>query len=234
MLIGSLLGTVVLLGCAWYAWPLLYRAYQVRRLEEACRRSRFLALTYDDGPGERLTGELLDLLRRFGVRATFFALGRRAQDHLEMLDRVVAEGHEVGWHSWDHLNSWKVSPLRGLRDVRRGFEVLRPWLGPDGLFRPPHGKLTVLTWAWLRNRGVRLGWWTVDSGDTSAAHRNADQVLKRVIGGGGVVLMHDFDGSQERAQYVLSLTERLLRTAETQHLTIVPLGRILRKEREGA
>jgi peptidoglycan-N-acetylglucosamine deacetylase len=199
-----------------------------RRLEARCRETRSLVLTYDDGPGRSLTPALLEVLADRGARATFFALGRRALEAPEVLDRVAAAGHEVGCHSFDHRNAWKVPPAAGVADIDEGYESLARWVRPDGLFRPPYGKLTLATWAALRRRRGRLACWTVVSGDTFGELPRQDDVVDQVVrAGGGVVLMHDFDREPERGEYVTGLTGQLLDAAERHGLTPATLGDVL-------
>ena len=199
-----------------------------RRLEARCRERRALVLSYDDGPGPVLTPAVLEILAGRRAHATFFALGRRAQHAPDVLDRVVAAGHEVGCHSFDHRHAWKVSPRAGVADLDEGFRSLGRWVHPDGLFRPPYGKLTLATWAALRRRGGRLACWTVVSGDTYAELPRREDVVEQVVrSGGGVVLMHDFDREPERCEYVTSLTALLLDAAERHGLAPVTLGDLL-------
>ncbi len=212
------------LGAAWFS-PQGFRLLAVRRLERRCRETRSLVLTYDDGPGPILTPALLDLLAAHEARATFLPLGRRAVEHPEVLDRVAAAGHEIGCHAAFHRNAWKVSPAAGLEDVEVGYSQLARWVPPHGLFRPPHGKLTLATWWALRRRHAPVAWWTFDSGDTFRVLPRVDDVVGAVRrAGGGIVLMHDFDRAPERQTFVLSATERLLKMAREEGLLVQSFG----------
>ncbi len=205
---------------AWY----LLRLRAVRELERLCRVGRGLVLTYDDGPGRRLSRGLVELLGAHGARGTFFLLGRRVVEDAETVDWVYGAGHELGVHSFDHRNAWQT-PGDAVADIEAGYAAAARWVGVDGLFRPPHGKLSYGSWRALRRRGARICWWTVDSGDTWAElpppERTVDAVLRA---GGGVVLMHDFDRSAEREAFVLKTTERLLEAAARESLTVLTLS----------
>ena len=223
------MSTAALLAGAPLALPAHgMRKLAERRLEARCRERRALVLTYDDGPGPVLTPALLEILAERRAGATFFALGRRAQQAPEVLDRVAAAGHEVGCHSFDHQHAWKVSPRAGVADLDEGYRSLARWVRQDGLFRPPYGKLTLATWAALRRRRGRLGCWTIVSGDTYAELPRREDVVEQVVrAGGGVVLMHDFDREPERGEYVTALTVDLLDAAERHGLAPVTLGDVL-------
>jgi peptidoglycan/xylan/chitin deacetylase (PgdA/CDA1 family) len=210
------------------AAPMAARYVGEGRLARRCAKTRTLVLTYDDGPGGSLTPRVLDVLAAHDARATFFALGRQAGTQSALLDRLVREGHEVGCHTYGHVHAWKSAPWTSAKDVSDGFRALAPWVPRSGLFRPPYGKLTPFSWATARAGGARMAWWTHDSGDTWDDLPDAERIVDRVRRArGGVVLMHDFDREEERAAYVLALTERLLRLARDEGLLVVPLGGVL-------
>ncbi len=214
------------LGGAWLS-PHALRLLAERRLLQRCRETRSLVLTYDDGPGPTLTPALLEVLASHGARATFLPLGCRAVDHPEVLDRVARAGHEIGCHAAFHRNAWRVSPRAALEDIAAGYERLSRWVPADGLFRPPHGKLTLATWWALRRRGAPLGWWTHDSGDTADTLPAPDDVVEGVRrDGGGIVLLHDFDREADRRRFVLSATEQLLVMARQRGLSVRAYGEL--------
>jgi len=190
-------------------------------------KSRVLALTYDDGPSSGLTPQLIDLLNSRGARATFFMLGRHAQQHPHIVDRAIKEGHDVGCHSDQHLNAWKVLPWDAVADINAGYKQLSPWIQPNGMFRPPYGKMTLPTYWTLRRRGSPVWWWTIDSGDTHNVLPATSQVAETVRQAkGGIVLMHDSAigaRAQQRNDYVLELTNSLLDLAERESYKVVPL-----------
>ncbi len=216
---------VVLIGALYYGVPFAMRRWQLRSLMARARRERTAVLTYDDGPGPRLTPALLSLLESYGAHATFFSLGRRATTAPDVLDRVRDAGHEVACHAYEHVSAWRSAPGSALRDARRGFQVLARWIDGAGWFRPPHGKLDLATLVWLRARGTGVVWWTLDSGDTWEQRPSPESVAERMIAsGGGVVLLHDFDGTQAHDEFVLATTRTLLEAARTHGIRVRTLG----------
>lgn len=194
-----------------------------------CRRTRSLVLTFDDGPSDAVTIPLLEMLKSARARASFFPTGRSGLPRADLLETIRRAGHEIGCHSMDHLHAWRCGPIAAVRDVSRGFAALDRWLTRPLLFRPPHGKLTALSWA--ASARARLAWWTHDSGDTAAALPPLQRLLDRVAaGGGGVVLFHDFERAgadrDQRHRFVLEATQRLLRLAERDALRVVGFGSI--------
>lgn len=213
-----------LAGSAVYYSPWLWRHYRMNRVRREVVKNRLLALTYDDGPSSALTPQLLDLLQSNGARATFFMLGRHAQQHPQIVDRVLSEGHDIGCHSDQHLNAWKVLPSQSIADINAGYERLSRWIQPDAMFRPPHGKMTLPTYWSIRRRKAPVWWWTIDSGDTRDVLPNISQVGEGLLkAGGGIVLMHDLDRTQQRNDFVLELTAALLDLAQKESFKVTPL-----------
>lgn len=218
-------------GAAFFA-PQLLRPWLVRRLRRVCGQRRTLVLSYDDGPGRKLTPMLLDLLEDQRARATFFVLGMRAARWPEIVTRTVENGHELGCHGYYHRDAWRDSPTAVLADIRRGYDLLARWGQTGSIYRPPRGKLNLASWWALRRRSVPLGFWTIDSGDTHPVLPTPASVVERVQRErGGVVLLHDHDRRRstrtERFRFVLETTERLLETARAEGLTVVTLGQLL-------
>jgi peptidoglycan/xylan/chitin deacetylase (PgdA/CDA1 family) len=220
----GLAATIGVAGSAAYFSPWLWRRYRMNRIRREVVKNRILALTYDDGPSHELTPQVLDLLQRRNARGTFFMLGRNAQQHPEIADRVVEEGHDIGCHSDQHLNAWKALPWEAVADIDAGYEKLSPWIQPNAIYRPPYGKMTLPTYLSLRRRGAPVWWWTIDSGDTREVMPSPAQVADRLRrDGGGIVLMHDLDRTQRRNDFVLELTATLLDVAQQESFKVMAL-----------
>lgn len=208
--------------------PMAWRRRQQQRLRRLCASTRSLVLTYDDGPGPRVTLSLLALLRARGVQATFFVTGARAAAHPELVDAIEQDGHEIGCHTQDHLNHWRVPPPQAIADIRAGYRTLAQWVPPDGLFRPPYGKLTLDTWATLRRRRASIAWWTITAGDVRRVLPQPEEAAREAQRhGGGVVLLHDSHQDQQRAAFVLESTETLLDAAAHERHTVRTFGALM-------
>ncbi len=95
-----------------------------------------LYLTFDDGPHEIATTFALDQLQYFGAKASFFCIGKNAQAHPEILERIQKEGHAIGNHTQNHINGWKVDDEAYLTEIGEAATLL-----PTTLFRPPYGRI---------------------------------------------------------------------------------------------
>ncbi len=159
------------------------------------RGDKRVALSFDDGPDPEITPAVLDVLKEYRVRATFFVIGRALEAHPELGRRMAAEGHVIGNHSWGHSrwqNFWFTTRLE--RDIVRGQQAIAAVTGvaAPGYYRPPvglkSGELGHAAW----KRGLTLVAWSLHSRDTRLgdAQSIARRVLDRVQDG-DIVLMHD-------------------------------------------
>lgn len=208
-----------------YGVPLLIRAGQVRRWRS--KAQNVLALTYDDGPDRVTTKATLDLLEQHGALATFYLVGFRADKDGDVCDEIKNRGHELGTHTHQHKNAWKIGPIRELRDAHRAYGSLNAWLGPDAPYRPPFGKTTLPTWLTMRLRGRRVDWWTMPAQDTLDRFPDpaafADTILQS---GGPVVLMHCHHEEPHRRAFVLALTEALINGARSRGIRLVTMSEL--------
>lgn len=156
--------------------------------------ARSLALTFDDGPDPAHTPAVLDRLRASGVRATFFVMGRKAEAHPALLERIAAEGHELGHHSWSHGDPQATSARELLQEARRTSALLERVVGRrPSLFRPPHGKLTPGKLLGLWGLGQTVVLWNRDPKDfaTGAVEPIRSWFAGEPLAGGDILLLHD-------------------------------------------
>jgi peptidoglycan/xylan/chitin deacetylase (PgdA/CDA1 family) len=103
-----------------------------------------VALTFDDGPDPVFTPRILAILAQFNARATFFVIGKQAEQHPAVVRAIVDAGHEVGNHTYRHRPFWLLSPHQTREEIDRGAHVLTAILGePPRYFRPPWGRLNL-------------------------------------------------------------------------------------------
>lgn len=160
----------------------------------ASRTRRTLYLTFDDGPHPAYTPALLDLLAEHGARASFFAIGRQAEQYPRLVRRIVEEGHLLGNHTHNHLRFGALTLSEQVIEVDRADAVLAAFDGRDRHpFRPPRGELGLrILWRAVRQR-VPIACWSYDSLDY-ARHPADDLVAmaeRHPPEAGDVILMHD-------------------------------------------
>jgi peptidoglycan-N-acetylglucosamine deacetylase len=151
-----------------------------------------IALTIDDGPDSFYTPRILDIFRRYGIRATFFVVGRHAEQYPDIVRRMAKEGHEVGNHSYSHPYFHRLSWKAATEEIGMTCSVLDGVLAQKcRLFRPPFGKLSTrsLIPAWLANQHVVM--WSVDLKDYRATTAEVEAQLNRTpLSSGDIVLYH--------------------------------------------
>lgn len=204
-----------------YAFALLLKAMGLVYLRHKSKHK--LILTYDDGPGNRLEPRLLDIFRAYNVKATFFLNAKRAENFPNRCTVLKEEGHELGFHAYEHLNGWKVPQWISIRDMLKTRSVLSGWVGRTGFLRFAYGNFTTSMWLTSILLGLRAMYWTVDSGDTYLELPDAELIIKKVSQAhGGIVLMHSFDRDEgaEREDYVALLTELLIKMAIERNIEI--------------
>ena len=153
-----------------------------------------VALTFDDGPHPELTPQLLDVLRQQGVRATFYVIGRNVDTYPEIARRIVAEGHEIANHTYNHPHLTQVGAARLDSEITRTTEAIQRATGrrPTNM-RPPYGSINArVEEALLRKHGLDVIMWSVDPLDWRRP--GAEVVRQRLVDGatpGGILLAHD-------------------------------------------
>lgn len=161
-----------------------------------------VAMTFDDGPHPSLTPQLLDMLQARGIRATFYVIGRNAARYPQILRRMVAEGHEIGNHTWSHPSLHGHSDASVLSQVDRTNRAVYDAVGrPPVTMRPPYGNLYDRQRLMLfEARAMPTVLWSVDTLDWQRP--GSAIVSQRIIGNshsGAVILAHDIHSATVRA-----------------------------------
>ncbi|HXF32654.1 MAG TPA: polysaccharide deacetylase family protein [Solirubrobacterales bacterium] len=183
-----------------------------------------VALTYDDGPDRVWTPRVLATLRRHRARATFFVQARRAAAHRDLIEEMVADGHEVGFHCLDHVRHSHRSWDGVAADVEIGIGVLARIGVEPRAWRAPWGIETDATRLLAGRHGLRLWGWNVDTHDwrgDAAAEMFDALAAQGGLREGDVILMHDGLGPGARRDdcaETVALTELLLARAERSDL----------------
>ena len=154
----------------------------------------FIAMTFDDGPSEKLTPELLNILAQHHIHATFFVIGKNVVEHPEILLRAVREGHEIGNHSWSHPAFGKMRDESVRAELQKTDEAIRTAIGVRPvLMRPPYGSITARQKKWINSEfGYRIILWDVDPLDWKRP--GSAVVTSRIVREtrpGSIILSHD-------------------------------------------
>lgn len=174
-----------------------------------------ISLTFDDGPDPAFTPRILDLLDRHGAKATFFSMGFNAAEHPGLLKEVVAAGHEIGSHGWQHLNLTRISPRATYEEIEAGRKAVEDAVQvPVKLFRPPYGRFDEAAVRFLASSREDMIVWSLTRGEL--AWRDPQRVASHIAESarpGEIVMLHDgigratFNPKAERSLRVIARRE---------------------------
>lgn len=170
-------------------------------------------LTFDDGPIPEITPWALEELKKHRAKATFFCIGENIEKHPEIIKRIIAEGHSVGNHTFNHLKGTATETAKYVENVLKCEELINSKSSSDGhqnqnsklLFRPPYGKITSKQAKLLQRRGYKIVMWEIISYDFDMTI-SEEQCLKNVLKNlkpGRVVVFHDSLKAEKNLRYAL-------------------------------
>lgn len=159
-------------------------------------------ITFDDGPHPTATPFVLEQLKKYNAKATFFCVGNNVTKYPEVYERMVSEGHTPANHTYNHMNGWKTDDTTYLQNIEQAGEHIK-----SKLFRPPYGLIRRSQARQLRQRHPdwKIIMWDVLSGDFDrelSPQKCLENVLKH-IKPGSILLFHDSEKAWERMSYAL-------------------------------
>ncbi|MCX7013925.1 MAG: polysaccharide deacetylase family protein [Candidatus Sumerlaeota bacterium] len=216
---------------AYILFPWIVRNRLRRLFVREARRSPCVCLTFDDGPDPQVTPQVLDVLASANVRATFFLVARKAVQHPEIVAGIRQAGHEIGEHGFRHAHPWRTWSPAAWSEHVRARNALRAMVGEQQelAFRPPFGKLNLLTWLYTRRFQKRVVFWTLDPRDYEQTdpERLADDLLERMRPG-AVVLLHDGNAKTLHETPVLvGALQRLVRSPKAREFEFATVSEAL-------
>ena len=155
------------------------------------KQTKYVALTFDDGPSGRYTRRLLEGLEERDVKATFFLCGYRLADYKSLAKQIYAQGHEIGLHGYSHENLGKMTEDKIRKELQDTLALLPQGCEPT-LLRPPGGSSSETLQSVCREMGLSIINWSVDPRDW--ANHDAAVVEAAVVGqveSGDIILLHD-------------------------------------------
>jgi peptidoglycan-N-acetylglucosamine deacetylase len=186
-----ILASIVCYGYFVPASPVFGKVYAKVRTSD-----RVIALTFDDGPNEPYTSRVLDALKEYNVKATFFMVGENVNLYPDTTRRILAEGNIIGNHSYSH-NANHALYFFYYKDVQKAQDTIFDVTGvKPHLYRPPHGKKSPWELVAIKNRGFIEVQWSISAAELSGASASdmAKQIVKKAQPG-GIILLHDGYGT---------------------------------------
>lgn len=186
---------------------LLKTPWWMKRLFPNCvwdmdKKEKTLYLTFDDGPHPTITPFVLDLLKQYNAKATFFCIGENVNKHPDVYKRLLDEGHSTGNHTHHHLNGWKTSDEIYLGDIEKAAATIH-----SPLFRPPYGRIKRSQIKQLHNNypGTKIIMWNILPGDWdgTVAPEKCYKRIKNRIREGDIIVFHDSEKAWDRMSFSL-------------------------------
>ncbi|MHB9142433.1 MAG: polysaccharide deacetylase family protein [Paludibacter sp.] len=225
----TIITCIVLLIVMWiYIIPYGITILLRKRFISTISKTGCVCLTFDDGPHPDSTPEILSLLKQAGMKATFFILGKKSEQHPDIVNLIIQEGHEIGDHSYGHIHAWKNNPFRVISDLFRGKALIDKFIQPERpiFYRPPFGKLNFFSLLYIYFSKRKVAFWNVDPKDYNHKHPDivADYVNKRLMGG-CVVLFHDGrEGKNKETTVTIAALKLVLKDLKTAGLHVATLS----------
>lgn len=185
--------------------------------------SKYVALTFDDGPSGKYTRALLDGLYDRGAKATFLLCGYRIKDYPDVAQRIFQEGHEIGYHGFSH-DPMHAMTRRAIAQELMDTQALLPEGCSPAFLRPPGGFSSDAVRQVAEARGLAILHWSVDPGDW-ATHNTAaiEKAVLEQVKDGDIILLHDMSDSSVNA--ALDIVDALLKQ-DYEFVTVSELARL--------
>jgi len=169
--------------------------------------SKVIYLTFDDGPTKECTNFILDYLKEYNAKATFFCIGENAKKNSALMNRTIQEGHIVANHTQHHSNGWNTNNSDYINECIEAEETLSNYTKNNTLklFRPPYGKCKKKQQRILLKKGYKLIMWSVLSADFDkevSKEECLNNIIKNTVSG-SIVILHDSIKTKTTMEYVL-------------------------------
>jgi len=162
---------------------------------------KVIYLTFDDGPIPEITPWVLDLLDKYNIKATFFCVGDNVRKHPDIYRQVVERGHQVGNHTFNHLQGIRTFSKNYIKNADKASEYIK-----SSLFRPPHGHMRLHQFFSLKKK-YKIILWDVVTRDYSKRQTPEDVLenVKKYARNGSIVVFHDSIKAEKNMKYALPL-----------------------------
>lgn len=186
-----------------YKTPLFVQWLYPSLVWRQSKAEKSIYLTFDDGPIPEVTPWVLQTLKHYGAKATFFCIGENIKKYPEIFKMLLDDGHAIGNHTYHHLNGIKTAPALYLKDFLKCEEVLLENGVTTSLFRPPYGRISRRQVQMLASRHIVM--WNVLSYDFSkkiTAQKVLDKSIQHTTSG-SIVVFHDSLKANENLKFAL-------------------------------
>lgn len=179
--------------------PTAFRMFFPNAVWRIPQKEKTVYLTFDDGPIPEVTPWVLDMLKRYNIKATFFCVGDNVRKHPDVFESVIKAGHKVGNHSFNHIQGFKYMTKKYLENVEKADSYIH-----SRLYRPPHGQLTIRQLIQLKKK-YQVVMWDVITRDYNKGLSGdfVFNVVRKYARNGSVIVFHDSLKAEKNMKYAL-------------------------------
>ncbi|MFR1707449.1 MAG: polysaccharide deacetylase family protein [Clostridium sp.] len=173
--------------------PTIYNKHINSRIVKRTNKFNEIMLTFDDGPDERYTNKLLDILKENDVKATFFVVAENAKNNPSIIHRMHDEGHTIALHSLSHKNALFYSYIYTKKDFEKSIEIMKNFNYQINYYRPPWGHSNMFTNFFVKKFNLKMILWDVMAEDWSK-HATVDSISSKLLlrtDGNSIICLHD-------------------------------------------
>lgn len=184
------------------------------RMSNAMKKNKTsdIYITFDDGPDPNYTNKLLDLLKKYNIKVSFFVVAKFAEKNPDIISRMKNEGHLIGFHSLEHRNSLWQTPKYTKYDFEESIKILDKLSVNVHYFRPPWGCFNMCTLSQIKKHNLVQVLWNVMVGDWSGSTTSeiiANKLIKRTKPG-DIICLHDGRGKNEAPSRTIQALEKVI------------------------
>jgi peptidoglycan/xylan/chitin deacetylase (PgdA/CDA1 family) len=163
-------------------------------------------LTFDDGPIPEVTPWVLNTLKAYGAKATFFCIGDNIRKYPEIFKQIIAEGHAVGNHSFHHINGWKTKTQAYLNDIKLCQHQIQSHHTQSNLFRPPYGRCTSAQAQSILKHHHIIMWDILSKDYADITKEKCFDRIQNHVKPGSIIVFHDSLKAETNMKYALQNT----------------------------
>ncbi len=170
--------------------------------------NKTIYLTFDDGPIPDVTEFVLEQLKKYNAKATFFCIGDNIKKHPEIFKKIISDGHVIGNHTMNHIQAWGTNKELYLQNVMECENCIREYIDVDSIqkyFRPPYGQISVSKLGAVKKLGYKIVLWDTLSKDweQTFSKENCLQNVIQHVESGSILVFHDSVKASKNLKYVL-------------------------------
>ena len=177
----------------FFTTPFIIRLFYPSMLWRMPRGKKKLYLTFDDGPHPTITPKVLEILKNFNAKATFFCVGNNVEKYKATFDMIVSEGHSVGGHTYNHEKGWNTRNENYIDSVNKTQQLIK-----SSLFRPPHGRIKSSQIRKLKNHYKLIAWSVISyDWDKTLSPKYCFKNIIKNADDGSIIVFHDSEKAEK-------------------------------------